>query len=142
MLVDTMAAIHGIATLLGFICAITSAVLMLRLKTDEQALRRGRTARRIAPVTWLAFIALIVTGIILTVTVQKPFNPYLLGAKHVLVLVLLVDALLIHFRYFPRYFKQIGTDGFKNTYTVMQRIGALSVSCWIIILVLSALLGR
>ena len=136
------AAIHGIATLIGFICAMVCAALMLKLKTDEQALKRGRIARRIAPVTWLAFIALMVTGIILTISADKPYNMYLLVAKHVLVLVLLVDALLIHFRYFPRFFKQIGTPGFKQNYTVMQRIGALSVSCWVIILVLSVLLGR
>lgn len=135
-------AIHGIATLIGFVCAMVCAALMLRLKTDERALKRGRIARRIAPVTWLAFATLIISGIILTVTGDKQYNLFVLLTKHVLVMVLLVDALLIHFRYFPRFFQQIGAPGFKQTYTVMQRIGALSVSCWIVILVLSGLLGR
>ncbi|MFA5399843.1 MAG: hypothetical protein WC169_09065 [Dehalococcoidia bacterium] len=132
---------HTIATVLGFICAIVCAALMLNLKTDEQRLKRARIARRIAPVTWVAFIALIISGIFLALD-KNDLNVYVLGAKHLLVLILLVDALLIHFRYFPRFFKQIGSPEFAKTYTVMRRIGALSVSCWIIILVLSVLLDR
>ena len=135
-------AIHGIATLAGLACAMVSAALMLRFKTDEQALKRGRTARRIAPFTWLAFIALIISGIVLAITGGKDYNVYVFGAKHLLVLVLLVDALLIHFRYFPRFFKQIGTPNFTQTYSMMRRIGMLSVSCWTLILVLSVLLGK
>jgi len=132
---------HVIATVLGFICAMVCAALMLNLKTDEQRLKRARIARRIAPVTWIAFIALIVSGIFLALD-NRDLNIYILGAKHLLVLILLVDALLIHFRYFPRFFKQIGSPEFAKTYTVMRRIGALSVSCWIVILVLSVLLDR
>lgn len=132
---------HAIATILGVICAMVCAALMLNLKTDEQRLKRARIARRIAPVTWIAFIALIVSGIFLALD-NRDLNIYILGAKHLLVLVLLVDALLIHFRYFPRFFKQIGSPEFTKTYSVMRRIGALSVSCWIIILALSVLLDR
>jgi uncharacterized membrane protein len=132
---------HVIATALGFICAMVSAVLMLNLKTDEQRLKRARIARRIAPFTWIAFIALIVSGIFLALD-NSALNIYILIAKHLLVVVLLVDALLIHFRYFPRFFKQIGSAGFKKTYTAMRYIGTLSVSCWIIILGLSVLLDR
>lgn len=132
---------HVIGTVLGFVCAIVSAALMLNFKTDEQARKRARIARRIAPVTWLAFIILIISGIILTVQAED-INILMLGAKHLLVTILLVDALFIHFRYFPRFFQQIGTPDFSRTYTMMRRIGALSVSCWVIILVLSALLGR
>jgi uncharacterized membrane protein len=133
--------IHVIGTVLGFVCAIVSAALMLNFKTDEQTRKRGRIARRIAPVTWFAFIILIISGIILTAH-SEDINIFMLGAKHLLVTILLVDALLIHFRYFPRFFKQIGTPDFSRTYTTMRRIGTLSVSCWIIILVLSALLDR
>ncbi|MDD5399115.1 MAG: hypothetical protein PHU70_08555 [Dehalococcoidia bacterium] len=132
---------HAIATGLGFVCAMVCAALMLNLKTDEQRLKRARIARRIAPFTWIAFIALIVSGIFLTLD-KDNLNAYVLGVKHLLVVVLLVDAVLIHFRYFPRFFKQIGSPAFAKTYTVMRRIGALSVSCWIIILVLSVLLDR
>jgi uncharacterized membrane protein len=132
-------AAHIIGTLLGFICAMVSAALMLRLKTDEQRLKRARIARRIAPITWLAFIVLIVSGVFLTLQ-GKDLNVFVLVVKHVLVTILLIDALFIHFRYFPRYFKQIGTPEFNKTYTVMRGIGMLSVSCWIVILVLSAML--
>jgi len=132
---------HTIATVLGFVCAMVCAALMLNLKTDEQRLKRARIARRIAPVTWIAFIALIISGIFLTLD-KDNLNAYVLGAKHLLVVVLLVDALLIHFRYFPRFFKQIGSPEFAKTYAVMRRIGALSVSSWFIILVLSVLLDR
>ena len=125
--------IHIIATILGFVCAMVCAVLMLNLKTDEQKRKRAR----IAPVTWFAFIALIITGIILTLN-KEDINIFMLGAKHLLVVILLVDALLIHFRYFPRFFKQIGTPDFDKTYTTMRRIGSLSVSCWIIVLILSS----
>lgn len=133
--------VHIIGTVLGFVCAMVSALLMLNLKTDEQRLKRGRIARQIAPFTWLAFIALIISGIILTAN-KGDINIFLLITKHVLVVILLIDALLIHLRYFPRFFRQLGTPGFRQTYTRMRNIGILSVSCWVIILVLSALLGR
>jgi hypothetical protein len=51
--------------------------------------------------------------------------------------VLLVDALFIHVRYFPRYFRQIGTNEFGKTYATLRNVGTLSVTCWIIILVIS-----
>ena len=133
--------IHAIGTVLGFACAMVSACLMLNLKTDEQIRKRARVARRIAPVTWLAFIVLIISGVVLTLN-KNDINVFMLVAKHLLVTVLLIDALFIHFRYFPRFFKQIGTPEFSKTYNTMRRIGTLSVSCWIIILVLSVLLDR
>ncbi|RPJ63456.1 MAG: hypothetical protein EHM12_02250 [Dehalococcoidia bacterium] len=133
--------IHAFGSVLGFVCAMVSCTLMLRLKTDDQIRKRARTARRIAPVTWCAFIILIISGIMLSLDLGG-INIYVLIAKHVLVAILLVDALFIHFRYFPRFFKQIGTPDFKKTYTTMRRIGTLSVSCWFIILVLSVLLDR
>ncbi|MBN1375024.1 MAG: hypothetical protein JXA01_02590 [Dehalococcoidia bacterium] len=133
--------IHAAGTVIGFVCAMICAFLMLNLKTDEQKRKRARIARSIAPVTWIAFIILIVSGVVLTLN-QYDINVFILGAKHLLVTVLLFDALFIHFRYFPRFFRQIGTPEFGKTYTAMRRIGALSVSCWIIILVLSVLLDH
>jgi uncharacterized membrane protein len=133
--------IHVIATVLGVVCAMISAALMLNLKTDEQQRRRARITRRIAPVTWFAFIMLIVSGIVLTLH-KEDINIFILIAKHLLVTILLIDATFIHFRYFPRFFKQIGTPEFSKTYTTMRRIGTLSVSCWVIILVLSFLLDH
>jgi len=133
--------IHIIGTVLGVICAMASAFLMLNLKTDEQIRRRAGIARRISPFTWLAFIALIISGVVLTLN-NEGINIFIMVAKHLLVTVLLVDALLIHFHYFPRFFKQIGSPGFGKTYTTMRRIGTLSVSCWTIILVLSFLLDH
>jgi uncharacterized membrane protein len=114
---------------------------MLNLKTDGQIRKRAAIARRIAPVTWVAFIALIISGVVLTLQ-PDDINVYMLIAKHVLVAVLLTDALLIHFRYFPRFFKQIGTPEFSKTYTTMRLIGTLSVTCWILIMVLSFLLDH
>ncbi|MFA5079690.1 MAG: hypothetical protein WC541_09430 [Dehalococcoidia bacterium] len=121
---------HTIATVLGLVCAMVSACLMLNLKTADRRLKRGRIARRISPFTWIAFIALIISGVFLALD-NHNLNIYILVAKHLLVIVLLVDALLIHFRYFPRFFIQLGSPEFDKTYTVMRRIGALSVSCWI-----------
>lgn len=133
--------IHIIATVLGVICAMTSAALLLHLKTDEQIRKRARVARRIAPVTWFAFVMLIISGVVLTLH-KEDINIFILGAKHLLVTVLLADALFIHFRYFPRFFKQIGSPEFGKTHAMMRRIGTLSVSCWIIILGLSFLLDH
>jgi uncharacterized membrane protein len=131
--------IHAIATVLGFACAMVSCALMLNLKTESQVRKRAAIARRIALVTWVAFMALIISGVVLTLHADN-INTCILIAKHVLVAVLLIDALLIHFRYFPRFFKQIGTPEFSRTYSIMRRIGTLSVSCWILIMVLSFLL--
>jgi uncharacterized membrane protein len=128
--------LHIVGTVLGFGGAIASAIIMLRLRTDEQRLRRGRIARRISPVTWCGYILLVLSGIILTLNFEFRYT-ILFGVKHILTVVLLVDALFIHFRYFPRYFRQIGTTEFSKTYAIMRNIGALSVACWLIILVIS-----
>jgi uncharacterized membrane protein len=128
--------IHDIGTILGLGGAIASAVVMMRLRTDEQRLKRGRIARRISPVTWCGFILLIISGVILTLNFEFWYT-FIFGVKHLLVAVLLVDALFIHFRYFPRYFRQLGTAEFDKTYTTMRRIGTLSVTCWVIIMVIS-----
>ena len=133
---DIVHILHGIGTIIGFGGAIYAAGLMLRLNTDEQRLCRGRLARRIAPITWLGFAVLIITGVLLTVQYSSE-HVLLLRVKHICVVILLGDALVIHFRLFPRYFRQIGTPDFKKIYTTMCRVGALSVTCWIIVLVLS-----
>jgi len=133
--------IHIIGTVIGFLCAMFCAAIMLNLKTEEQLRKRARIARRIAPVTWFAFILLIISGVVITLH-QDNTNVFILSIKHLLVVILLIDALFIHFRYFPRFFRQIGTPEFSKTYTTMRRIGTLSVSCWIIILVLSVLLDH
>jgi len=128
--------LHDVGIFLGLGGAIASAVIMLRLRTDEQRLHRGRIARRISPITWCGYILLVVSGIVLTLNFEFQYT-MLFGVKHILTAVLLVDALFIHFRYFPRYFRQLGTTEFNKTYATMRRIGTLSVACWIIILVIS-----
>jgi uncharacterized membrane protein len=128
--------IHDIGTVLGLGGAIASAVLLMRLRTDEQRLKRGRIAKRISPVTWCGFILLIISGIILTLNFEFWYS-HIFAVKHFLVAILLTDALFIHFRYFPRYFQQIGTPEFDKTYKTMRRIGTLSVTCWVIIMAIS-----
>jgi uncharacterized membrane protein len=128
--------LHDIGTILGLGGAIAAAIIMLRLRTDEQRLRRGQIAKRISSVTWCGYILLVVSGIILTLNFEFWYT-WLFGVKHLLTAVLLVDALFIHFRYFPRYFRQIGTPEFGKTYATMRNIGILSVTCWVIILVIS-----
>jgi uncharacterized membrane protein len=128
--------LHIVGTVLGFGGAIASAIIMLRLKTDEQRLHRGRIARRISMVTWVGYGLLVISGVILTLNFEFWYT-VLFGVKHLLTAVLLVDALFIHFRYFPRYFRQIGTPEFNKTYATMHNIGTLSVSCWVIILIIS-----
>ena len=130
--------VHNIGTILGFGGAVVSAVLMLRLRTDEQRLKRGRIARRIAPITWCGFILLLLSGVKLTM--DYPFGYTLMfGVKHLCVAILLTNAIFIHFCFFPRYFRQVGTTEFDRTYATMRRIGTLSMTCWIIILALSIL---
>ncbi len=102
--VEIASHIHVIATVVGVICAIVSAALMLNVKSDDQIRKRARIARRIAPFTWLAFIALIISGVILTLN-KDDTTVSIMIVKHLLVIILLVDALFIHFRYFPRLFK-------------------------------------
>jgi uncharacterized membrane protein len=128
--------LHIVGTVLGFGGAIASAVVMLRLRTDEQRLNQGRIARRISPITWCGYGLLVVSGIILTLNFEFQYT-MLFGVKHVLTAILLVDALFIHFCYFPRYFRQIGTPELNKTYATMRNIGTLSVACWVIILVIS-----
>ncbi|MFC2059663.1 hypothetical protein ACFLTZ_01040 [Chloroflexota bacterium] len=131
-----MSVVHNIGTILGFGGAVLSALLMLRLRTDEQRLRRGRMARRIALITWCGFILLILSGLKLTLDYPSGYT-FIFGVKHLCVTILLVDALFIHFQFFPRYFRQIGTTGFDNTYSMMRRICILSMTCWVIVLALS-----
>ncbi len=128
--------LHIVGTVLGFGGAIAAVIIMLRLKTDEQHLHRGSIARRISWVTWCGYALLVVSGIILTLNFEFWYT-WLFGVKHALTAVLLIDALFIHFRYFPRYFRQIGTAEFGMTYATMRNIGTVSVTCWIVILVIS-----
>ena len=128
--------LHVLGTVLGFGGAIAAAMIMLRLKTDKQRLHRGRVARRISWVTWTGYGLLVISGIILTFNFEFWYT-WLFGVKHFLTAILLVDALFIHFRYFPRYFRQIGAPEWRQTYATMRNIGTLSVTCWVIILIIS-----
>jgi uncharacterized membrane protein len=128
--------LHVVGTILGFGGAIAAAIIMLRLKTDEQRLRRGLIAKRISYVTWCGFILLIITGIILSLNFEFWYT-WLFGLKHFLTAVLLTDASFIHFRYFPRYLRQVGTPEWGKTYATMRNIGTLSVTCWVVILIIS-----
>lgn len=128
--------LHVIGTILGFGGAIAAAIIMLRLKTDEQRLHRGQIARGISPVTWVGYGLLVLSGILLTLNFEFQYT-WLFGLKHLLTAVLLVDALFIHFRYFPRYFQKLGTPEFGKAYATMRNIGTLSVTCWVVILIIS-----
>jgi uncharacterized membrane protein len=135
-ILDIANILHILGTVLGFGGAIAAAIIMLRLKTDEQRLRRGRIARGISPVTWVGYGLLVISGVVLTLNFEFRYT-VLFGLKHLLTAVLLVDALLIHFRYFPRYFQKIGTPEFGKAYATMRNIGTLSVTCWVVILIIS-----
>jgi uncharacterized membrane protein len=128
--------LHVLGTVLGFGGAIAAAIIMLRLNTDEQRLHRGRIARRISPVTWVGYGLLVLSGVVLTLNFEFQYS-WLFGLKHLLTAVLLVDALFIHFRYFPRYFRKLGTPEFSKAYSTMRNIGTLSVTCWVVILIIS-----
>ena len=128
--------LHVVGTILGFGGAIVAAIIMLRLRTDEQRLHRGLIARRISWITWVGYGLLVISGIILTLNFEFRYT-VLFSVKHLLTAVLLVDALFIHFRYFPRYFRQVGTPEFGKTYATMRNIGTLSVTCWVVILIIS-----
>lgn len=132
--------LHHFGTLLGFVGAVVSAFLMLRLgDDDERQRRRGRTVRRLCLVTWAGLLMLLGSGAALMLRAPESGGGLLL-IKHGLVAVIVVDALLIHFRFFPRYFDAIGTDRFGRVYAVMRGVGALSVSCWLAVIVLSVLM--
>ena len=87
--------------------------------------------------TWVGLLLLLGSGLALTLRSQGGYPP-LFAIKHVLVGIIVVDASLIHFRLFPRYFRQIGTPELDRTYRTMRRIGMLSAFCWIAVIVLSA----
>ncbi|MFC1893097.1 hypothetical protein ACFLYR_03555 [Chloroflexota bacterium] len=133
-----MSVVHNIGTILGFGGAVVSALLMLRLRTDEQRLRRGRIVRRIALITWCGFILLLLSGVKLTLDYPSGYT-LIFGVKHLCVAILLVDALFIHFKLFPSYFRRIGISEFDKTYSMMRRICILSITCWIIVLAPSIL---
>jgi hypothetical protein len=132
--------LHHFGTLLGFGGAMVTAGIMLRIgEEDEQQRRRGRIARFTCLAAWAGLLMLIISGSALTFN-EPEARGVLLHIKHVLVAVIFIDALLIHFLFFPRYFKTIGGDGFKRNYATMRKVGALSVTCWIAIVVLSVLM--
>jgi uncharacterized membrane protein len=127
--------LHLIGLILGLGGALLSCGVMLRLK-EAIARKRGRIARFIAPFTWVGLLLLIVSGVMLTAGSRHPY-PLWLGIKHVLVLVILVDAILIHFLFFPRFFARLGTPDWEPVYRTMRRIGTLSFCCWLATLALS-----
>ena len=129
--------LHGIAMVLGFCGAVVSCVIMLNIKTDKARLHKGQIARRISIVTWTGLALLLISGISLTSSYNSDYN-IILAVKHLLVAIIIIDALFIHFRFFPRYFNQIGTPAFDVTYMYMKRIATLSMTCWITTLIVSA----
>ena len=133
--------LHGIGIVLGFGGALVSCAFMLRVKTDEMKLRSGRIARRISISTWTGLALLIMSGILLTMDFEKGYIILFL-IKHLCVIIIITDALIIHFRLFPRYFRQIGTPDFKRTYHLMRWIGTLSLTCWITSIVLSIFFSK
>jgi putative copper export protein len=133
--------LHRIGIVLGFGGALLSCAFMLRIKTDEMKLRSGRIARRVSISTWTGLAFLIISGIPLTIDFESGYNILFL-IKHLCVIIIITDALIIHFRLFPRYFRQIGTSGFNKTYNLMRRIGTLSVTCWITTIVLSIFISK
>jgi len=133
--------LHHIGIVLGFGGAAVSSGMMLFIQTDEKRLQRGRMARRICLATWTGLVLLILSGISLTIDFQGVYK-YILAAKHLFVAIIVIDAFIIHFRLFPRYFRRIGTPDFDPTYSTMRRIGVLSMSCWILTIILSGFLGR
>jgi len=132
--------LHAVGMVLGFVGAVVSSIIMLNIKTDEKRLKRGRIARGICIMTWAGLVLLIISGIALTIDYQDGYN-IILAVKHLFVAVITVDACIIHFRLFPRYFRQIGSPDFHLTYNTMRRIGMLSMSCWILTLIFSTFLG-
>lgn len=132
--------VHHFGTLLGFVGALVSAFLMLRLGDDDEIRRkRGRTVRRICLVTWTGLLMLLGSGVVMTLRETEPMG-FLLHFKHTLVALIVVDAVLIHFKYFPQYFKTIGTKRFNRVYATMRVLGAISVTCWLAVIVLSVLM--
>lgn len=131
--------LHEIGVFLGFGGAAISCALMLFVKTNEKRFRRGKMARRVCIATWTGLLLIIYSGIALTADKNINYN-VIFTFKHLCVAVITVDALIIHFRLFPRYFHQIGTPNWNFTYRKMKRIGVLSMSCWIITIILSTFL--
>jgi len=127
--------LHSLGLILGLGGALVSCGFMLRLR-EAIARRRARIARSIAPFTWTGLLLLIVSGIMLMAGSRHPY-PLWLGIKHVLVLVILLDAVLIHFLFFPRFFARLGTPDWEPVYRTMRRIGTLSFCCWLATLALS-----
>jgi putative copper export protein len=133
--------LHRIGIVLGFGGALLSCAFMLRIKTDEMKLSSGRVARRISISTWTGLALLIISGIPLTIGLETGYHILLL-VKHLCVIIIITDAFIIHFRLFPRYFRQIGTPDFNMTYRIMRRIGTLSMTCWITTMVLSIFFSK
>lgn len=132
--------LHAIGLVFGFGGAAFSCVIMLNLKTDDARLIRGRIARKICIVTWISLAMLIFSGVFLVTEIGSS-QKILLAVKHILVAVILVDATIIHLRLFPRYFRQIGTPEFQGTYNLMKRIGILSMSSWVLTIILSGFIA-
>ena len=133
--------LHRIGIVLGFGGALLSCAYMLRVKTDEMKLRSGRIARRVSISTWTGLALLIFSGIPLTMDFESGYNILFL-IKHLCVIIIITDALIIHFLLFPRYFRQIGTPDFKRTYNLMKRIGTLSITCWVATVVISIFFSK
>jgi len=133
--------LHYIGLLLGVGGAGISAILMLLIgSSDQRRYRLGRICRRISIITWIGVGFLLISGIGLSVHYYPELSKPLLAGKCLACAIILGDALIIHFRLFPRYFHEIGRDGFDSAYRNMRQIGALSITCWIAAIVLGFLL--
>jgi len=136
---QVMHLLHSIGMGLGVLGAFAAGAVMLVLPAGDEARRkRGRIARFISPFTWLGLLLLLVSGGLMTAhgAAEEGYELWIL-LKHAFVVIICVDALVIHFRLFPRYFRQIGTPEVVATHRRMRAVGALSVFSWAAALALS-----
>ncbi len=135
--------VHWIGLVLGFGGASLSAFLMfLTEKNQGDILKNGKLVKKISPFSFLGLILLILSGIGLSATGGGFNNPLWLTIKHILAVIIIFDALMIHYKYMPNYFRLAPKSGkpseeFIKNYKRMKKLGIISMSSWVLIIFFS-----
>ena len=143
VLLEAANLLHFIGIAWGVGGATVAAILMARSdKHPESAPHIMAAMPAISRLIWAGIALLIVSGIALAPLVSWPVNPIVLGAKHLVVLLLIASGLFMSFRTIPRVARLAPKDGkpsdeFLKARKTARINGTISFILWYVIVILS-----
>lgn len=146
VLPEAMWLMHFLGLAWGVGGATVAAILMAKAdRNPEMAPLAMKVMPAVSKLIWAAIILLIVSGVALAQLVTWPINPTTLLAKHVLVVILILNGLYLGFGIMPK-MQKLAPKGGKPSAEFLKAKKSAKVSStlglvlWYVILVLSVMM--